>query len=155
MTFFLLSLSFSFSSFFLRHSFISVTLFSSFLLLSPEASPLCFFFFLFSFSLFFSFFLSLSLRLSVSSFFFYYVTLSLSLLFSPPRLLQLRSAVAMEFGLTIACKFGLFIFIFFIRCCWWMWVCAGGGYQCCCGSGCCWSLLRQWWLWICLIWDGF
>ena len=74
MTFSLLSLSFSF--FFLRHSFISVTLFSFFLLLSPKASPLCFLFF----SLFFPFFLFLSLSLplvfflghslSLSSFFF-------------------------------------------------------------------------------------
>ena len=121
MTFSLLSLSFSFSFFFLRHSFISVTLFSSFLL------PFFFFFLqklpLFVFYFFLSFFLFFFFYHFLCHLFFFLVTLSLFLLFSSPKPLPLRLAVAVEFDLTIACKFGPFFFIIWLcvssDCGWW------------------------------------
>ena len=94
-TFFLLSLSFS--SFFLRHSLFSVNslpfLFFS-LLQSPKSSPLPSFLFLFiSFFPFFCHSAPLCL-------FFFSLSHSLFLLFSLPRPLPLRLAIAVEFGLT-------------------------------------------------------
>ena len=78
---------FLFSSFFPRLSFHLLSLSSFFLLLSSlESSPLLPPFFL-------------SLSLCFYFIFFRLITLSLSLLFSPPRRLPLRSAVAVEFSL--------------------------------------------------------
>ena len=88
---FLFLLSFSATPFFSVNS-LPFLFFS--LLQSPKSSPLPSFLFLFF--LFFSFFPSL--RTSVS--FFFPLSHSLFLLFSLPRPLPLRLAVAVEFGLT-------------------------------------------------------